>query len=141
MAELQQMIQRKQSILLFLAGLVSVISAWVADLWKAAAQWVQAEDNLATLAFFLLSAFISAATIFLFKNRKLQMRLNTVNIILNILLIGYLAYSLSKLPGGLQGSEKGIGLLVPFISIVLLVVANRFIKKDEKLVKSVDRFR
>lgn len=135
------MIQRKQSIYLFLAALVSGISAWVADLWKIAKEWMQPEDNLGTLLLFLVSAILSLLTIFLFKNRKLQMRLNGLNILLNILLIGYLAFSVSKLPGGFSDSEKGIGLFVPFVSIVLLFVANRLIKKDEKLVKSVDRFR
>ncbi|MEM8927237.1 MAG: DUF4293 family protein, partial [Bacteroidota bacterium] len=38
-------------------------------------------------------------------------------------------------------SEKGIGMLIPVFSIVFLVLANRAIKKDEDLVKSVDRLR
>ncbi len=126
---------------MFLAGLVSGISTWVADLWKLAKEWIQPEDNWETLLFFGISALLSFSAVLLFKNRKLQMRLNGVNIILNILLIGYLAYSLSTLPGGFSDSEKGIGLLVPFASIILLFIANRFIQKDEKLVKSVDRFR
>jgi len=135
------MIQRKQSIYLFLAALVSGISTWVADLWRFAKEWIQPEDNWETLLFFGISALLSFSCIFLYKNRKLQMRLNGANIVLNILLIGYLAYSLSTLPGGFSDSEKGIGLLVPFASIILLFIANRFIQKDEKLVKSVDRFR
>ena len=126
---------------MFLAGLVSGISTWVADLWKLAKEWIQPEDNWETLLFFGISALLSFSAVFLFKNRKLQMRLNGVNIILNILLIGYLAYSLSTLPGGFSDSEKGMMLLVPFASIILLFIANRFIQKDEKLVKSVDRFR
>jgi len=38
-------------------------------------------------------------------------------------------------------SEKGIGMFLPIVSIVLLVLANKAIKKDEDLVKSVDRLR
>ena len=34
-----------------------------------------------------------------------------------------------------------IGLLFPLIAVVLLIIANIFIKKDEKLVKSSDRLR
>jgi peptidoglycan/LPS O-acetylase OafA/YrhL len=134
------MIQRKQSIFLFLAGLIGAVSTWFADLWKVSTEWVQPEDNTVTLLLFLLSAVVSLAVIFLFKNRKLQIQLNTANVFLNVLLIGYLAYSLSNLPGEFN-SEKGIGLLVPFVSIILLLIANRFILKDEKLVKSVNRFR
>lgn len=135
------MIQRKQSIYLFLASLASGISAWVANLWKDTTGWVQAKDDWILLLLFLISALLSLATIFLFKNRKLQMSLGRLNIILNILLIGYLAFSLTSLSGGFSDSEKGVGLFIPFVSIVLLFIANRFIKKDEKLVKSVDRFR
>src|SRR5690606_21052598 len=101
------MIQRKQSIFLILAALVSTVSAWIGDLWKTASGWIQAEDVTVLLLLFLSSAALSAATIFLFKNRKLQMRLGGLNIVLNILLVGYLAYSLSNLPGGFD-SEKGI---------------------------------
>lgn len=135
------MIQRKQSIYLFFAGLVSGISTWVADLWKVSTEWLQPEDNGVTFLLFLISAALSVVTIFMYKNRKRQMLVNGVNILLNILLIGYLAYSLSTLPGGFSNSEKGIGLIVPFISILLVFIANRAIKKDEELVKSVDRFR
>lgn len=134
------MIQRKQSIFLFLAGIFSAVSAWIGNLWKTATGWIQAEDVILLLVLFLLSTVLSLSSIFLFKNRKLQMQLGLLNILLNILLVGYLAYSLSNLPGGFD-SEKGIGLFAPFISIVLLIIANRYIKKDEKLVKSVDRFR
>jgi hypothetical protein len=135
------MIQRKQSIYLFIAALVSGISTWFADLWVIAKEWMQPEDHVLTMALFLISAVLSVVTIFLFKNRKTQMMVTGMNIVLNILLIGYLAYSLTNLPGGFSDSEKGIGLFAPFISILMLVIANRFIKKDEKLVKSVDRFR
>jgi hypothetical protein len=38
-------------------------------------------------------------------------------------------------------SEKGIGSFLPFGSIVLLLLANHAIQKDENLVKSVDRLR
>lgn len=135
------MIQRKQSIYLLIAGLVSGISTWFADLWVIAKEWMQPEDNIITLLLFLISAVLSIVTIFLFKNRKTQMKVTGFNILWNILLIGYLAYSLTSLPGGFSDSEKGIGLFAPFISILMLVIANRFIKKDEELVKSVDRFR
>ncbi|MFA5619913.1 MAG: DUF4293 domain-containing protein [Weeksellaceae bacterium] len=135
------MIQRKQSIYLLIAALLSGISTWAANLWKTATEWIQPEDHRITMILFLISAVLSLLTIFLFKNRKLQLTLTGINISLNILLIGYLIYGLTSLPGGLSGSEKGVGLLVPFGSIVLLFIANRLITKDEQLVKSVDRFR
>jgi hypothetical protein len=41
----------------------------------------------------------------------------------------------------MQISEKGIGMLIPVLSIVFLVLANKAVKKDEALVKSADRLR
>ncbi|SDE63995.1 DUF4293 family protein [Riemerella columbipharyngis] len=80
-------------------------------------------------------------TIFSYKNRKNQMMLNSISIFINALLIGVLAYWLLNLPGGMQFPEKGIEPLFPFLSTVCLLIANVFIKRDERLVKSVDRLR
>lgn len=96
-------------------------------------------DTIFSLAFFF-SAAVSFFSILMFNNRKLQMTLGWVNVILNILLIGSFIFSLLNLPGE-ENSEKGIWAIVPLITIVLLSIANRLIKKDDNLVKSVDRFR
>lgn len=61
--------------------------------------------------------------------------------ILNLFLLGFFVYRSLSLSGETEVSEKGIGMLLPIVSIVLLVLANRAIKKDEDLVKSVDRLR
>jgi hypothetical protein len=45
------------------------------------------------------------------------------------------------LSGETAVSEKDIGMFIPIIVIVLLAIANKAIKKDEDLVKSVDRLR
>jgi hypothetical protein len=50
-------------------------------------------------------------------------------------------YRSLSLSGETDVSEKGIGMLLPIFSIVFLVLANKAIKKDEDLVKSVDRLR
>lgn len=46
-----------------------------------------------------------------------------------------------NLSGETSVSEKGIGIFIPLVVIVFLVMANKAIKKDEALVKSVDRLR
>ncbi|SHK90255.1 protein of unknown function [Chishuiella changwenlii] len=137
------MIQRKQSIYLFLSGIISSIFAMNFDkLFDIQLQWLsnpEKGDYVFSLAFFF-SALISFLTIMLYKKRSLQIKLDWLNIILNVLLIGSFVYSLLTLPGE-NNSEKGIWALVPLASIVLLSIANRLIKKDDDLVKSVDRFR
>ena len=46
-----------------------------------------------------------------------------------------------NLPGEMKISEKGIGMFLPILAILLIVLANKAIKKDEDLVKSADRLR
>jgi ABC-type polysaccharide transport system permease subunit len=65
-----------------------------------------------------------------------------LNILLNLILLGLFVYRSLNLSGETSFvSEKGIGMFLPIIAIVLLVLANKAIKKDEDLVKSVDRLR
>ena len=90
---------------------------------------------------FFLSALLSIVTIFLFKNRKLQFVLGRLNILINLILLGLLIYLSLTLSGEAMVSEKGIGMFLPIIVILVLVLANKAIKKDEDLVKSVDRLR
>ncbi|PIE50440.1 MAG: hypothetical protein CSA38_03290 [Flavobacteriales bacterium] len=84
---------------------------------------------------------IGSLSIFNYKNRKRQILLNTISIIINALLIGVLAYWLLNLSGGIDFPEKGIEPLFPAVAVICLVLANTNIKKDERLVKSVDRLR
>jgi len=94
------------------------------------------KDDSLYMGLFFGSAVLALVTIFLFKNRKLQFVLN------RLILLGIFVYRMLNLSGEMENiSEKGIGVILPIISIVLLVLANRAIKKDEDLVKSVDRLR
>jgi hypothetical protein len=144
------MIQRIQTIYLFLAflvagGLIFAFSLWTDQTGKEIF-FIDAlnSDNIymvITGVLFILSSLFSLISIFLFKNRKTQILLNRVNIILNFSLLGIIVYLLLSLPGEASVSEKGIGSFLPLIVILLLVLANKAIIKDEKLVKSVDRLR
>lgn len=89
----------------------------------------------------IVLVIIGALSIFSFKNRKRQILLNTISIIINALLIGVLAYWLLNLSGGIQFPEKGIEPIFPLMAVVCLLIANVYIRKDERLVKSVDRLR
>ena len=87
------------------------------------------------------SLLLSLISIFSYKNRPRQVLFNRLNIFINALLIGLLVYWMLNLPGGISIPEKGIEPVFPFLSIVCLLLANMFIRKDERLVKSVDRLR
>ena len=136
------MLQRIQTVYLFLAALVSAGLIFIFELWEnSAGEPVYAEDVLLVFGLFMGSALISLVTIFLYKNRKLQFVLGRINIILNLILLGLFVYWSLTISGETSVSEKGIGMLTPVFSIVFLVLANKAIKKDEDLVKSVDRLR
>lgn len=136
------MIQRIQTIYLLLSTAVSAGLIFVLHLWTNNNDVpVFAKDEYLYLGLFLGSAFLSLISIFSFKNRKFQFVLGRLNIILNFILLGFFVYQLLMPPGESNISEKGVGIFIPILSIVLLVLANKAIKKDEDLVKSVDRLR
>ena len=136
------MIQRIQSIYLFLAALVAAGLHFAIPVYGTTdGAPVYAVDHVELVAMFFGSALLSLIAIFLFKNRKLQFVLGRLNIILNFILLGVLVYQSQLLSGGAAAPEKGIGMLIPLISIVFIALANKAIKRDEDLVKSVDRLR
>ena len=136
------MIQRIQTIYLLLSAAVSAGLIFVLHLWTSSDDvLVFAKDEYLYLGLFLGSALLSLISIFSFKNRKFQFVLGRLNIILNFILLGFFVYQLLIPPGESNISEKGVGIFIPILSIVLLVLANKAIKKDEDLVKSVDRLR
>ena len=136
------MLQRIQTIYLLLAAFTSGGLIFFLELWETSAgESVYAQDVTTAITLFLISALISIVTIFLFRNRKLQFVLGRINIILNLILLGLFVYWSLSVSGETTVSEKGIGMLIPVISIVFIVLANKAIKKDEDLVKSADRLR
>lgn len=144
------MIQRIQSVYLLIAtllsgGLIFLLNLWVTEQGiKFFALDSLSSDNLVLASVFVLfitSAVLTLITIFQFKKRQLQFVLGRLTILINFILVGILVYFAQNLSGEIKISEKGIGLLIPIFTIVFVVLANKAIKKDEELVKSVDRLR
>ena len=140
------MLQRIQTVYLFIAfiavGVLPFIFPLYVDGNRENFYFVQ---NLAYVFLFGVSTTLTVISILRFKNRKSQFVMNRLNIILNLILLGLFVYQSLNLSGDADRlryvSEKGIGMFLPIISIVFLSLANRAIKKDEDLVKSVDRLR
>ena len=129
------MLQRIQTIWTLLAVLAAV-SLFVTG------QDVDVFGNIPVIDISCIVLVLAGAlSIFSFKNRKRQIMLNTFSIVINALLIGVLAYWLLNLSGGIQIPEKGIEPVFPLIAIICLLIANVLIRRDERLVKSVDRLR
>ena len=129
------MLQRIQTIWIILAVLGAVFLNITAQDFDVLGAYLTI--NVSTVILILFGVL----SIFSFKNRKRQILLNNISIIINALLIGLLAYWLLNLSGGISIPEKGIEPVFPFLSIVCLLLANMYIRKDERLVKSVDRLR
>ena len=136
------MIQRIQTVYLLISAGISAGLIFIFNLWKTVKDVVvYAQDHYLYFGLFLGSALLSLISIFSYKNRKSQFVMGRLNIILNFILLGVFVYQSLNLSGEIYVSEKGIGMLLPIFSIVFLVLANKAIKKDEDLVKSVDRLR
>lgn len=95
---------------------------------------------LAVLA--LLAAVVSAYSIKRYDNRLTQMKLGALN---SLLMAALLLIALYLSHTGEQALEiRGVyalGFFLPGAGLVCNILANRFIRRDEQLVRSVDRLR
>jgi hypothetical protein len=102
-------------------------------------QYLTASGSI-ILVILTVAAFVAALiTIFLYKNRKLQLRITLVVSVVSLLNI-FLYYRETK---KFVEGESGYNLtsLLTLAIPVFLVLAARNINKDQKLVKSMDRLR
>lgn len=143
MQEIYKMLQRIQTIYLLLAFVATGVLPFFIPLWT----MIDGKEylfmqNQAYIALLGLSTTLTLLSIISYKKRQNQFVLGRLNIILNLILLGLFVYRSLNVSGEtLAVSEKGIGMFLPIVAIVLLVLANKAIKKDEDLVKSVDRLR
>jgi hypothetical protein len=90
----------------------------------------------------VLVPVISAVTILLFKNRKLQKMITLLNIFLElILIISAVILLMPVIKNNSAVLKPGYLIIMPLLSLVFLVLAYIGIKKDDELVKSYDRLR
>ena len=143
MTDIYQMIQRIQTIYLFLAFVVTGVLLFFIPLWTMtdSKEYFFMQSQVYTVLLGLTTT-LTLLSIVSYKKRQTQFVANRLNIILNLVLLGLFVYHSLNLSGETPAvSEKGIGMFLPVVAIVLLVLANKAIKKDEDLVKSVDRLR
>lgn len=90
----------------------------------------------------IAAATIAAMSIGKFENRLLQLKLGALNALLMAGCMGSAAYLAIKLiqASHVSGSY-GVSLFFPAVAMVCNMIANRFIRKDENLVKDSDRLR
>lgn len=137
------MIQRIQSIYLLLVIFLSIGAPFFLKLWVETDNDLFAYESILYKLVpisFIISALLALISIFRFNDRQQQFVLGRIIILINLFLLGILIYLSLNIPGEIF-SEKGIGMFIPSIVILFAVLANKAIRKDENLVKSVDRLR
>lgn len=94
----------------------------------------------------IILAVVSLVTVFLYKNRQLQLKIGRFSYLLHLGYFVTIFFGMnniqSKIPNGnIAEIAYGIGFYLPIAAIAFIFLANRSIKRDEELVKSVERLR
>jgi len=106
---------------------------------------VNSENTMVIVILALISTCIATFSITQYKKRMLQMTLGLINSILIAVVLGYTFYQVFKVGIPMfepenQGSY-GSGFIAAVLAMLCNMIANRFIRRDEMLVKSADRMR
>lgn len=106
------------------------------------------EDRITTYFPYSLTAIFAAASATLafigvgkYKNRMLQMKLGALNSLFLVATIGCALYFASQMLKTHQGGTYGLGIWLPGVAVICNLISNRFIRKDEKLVRDSERLR
>ena len=135
------MIQRIQSIWLLLAAICAFLTLKF-PLYSgstATAPFVElnGQYNILLLILTVVVGTLAAVSIFLFKNRKLQMKLGFAGLALEI---GCMALYFTQLKNFSTGNFA-LGSVLTLAVVVFFIMAIAAISKDQKLIKSLDRLR
>lgn len=109
-------------------------------------------DNYPTwgvVTFAALSAILAFVNIFLYKKRKLQARLALLTalfiIIYHVAVVVYFLSFMNRIEGVTPDASISLDIqavvILPLIALICDIIAYFRIRKDEKLVKSLDRIR
>lgn len=94
-------------------------------------------DHVALLAIALVAGAVLLLDIFLFNNRKLQMRIAQVGLLLVIALVAVMGLLLwQAIQAAAVAVSPSVGIAMPVVAIVCTWLARQRIQKDESLVQS-----
>src|ERR1035437_368951 len=97
---------------------------------------------LPTLIIDLAIGLITLINIFLYKNRKLQMKLCLLNVFLILALVALIAYYAYNFNGYYVNNQKYLfGICLPALMILFLFLSRKAITKADELVRAADRLR
>ncbi len=103
------------------------------------------KTTIAIAVLAILAALVALYEIFQYKNRLTQMKLGMINSLLLAGVLGacfyYSSFVAEELVNPDTRGEYHAGFYLPVLAMVLNALSNRFIRRDEQLVRSVDRLR
>jgi hypothetical protein len=146
------MIQRKQTIWLLLAAILNA-GLFFFDMYHfesmmngvTVTQYVRVNDNFVSLLLAIVITALPFISIFMFGNRTRQKTFVLLSMAATIAFVAYMLMRVSNASGeGTSAPVNGtywIGAVLPVVAFVFLIMAFSGIRKDEKLVKSLDRLR
>ena len=131
------MIQRIQSFYLLIVSLISILSYFLFPRLNFTFNDLSIM-NYCVIPYLCLVFFVSFFNIFLFKNRKLQLILNKIHLLIHllILVVFFYCFYIKKI-----NYSDIQWILTPIFSGIFLLLANKGIKSDENLIRSIDRLR
>ncbi len=131
------MIQRIQSFYLLIVTLISILSYFLFPKLNFTLNDLSIM-NYYVIPYLCLVFFVSFFNIFLFKNRKLQLILNKIHLLIHllILVVFFYCFYIKKI-----NYSDFQWILTPILSGIFLLLANKGIKSDEDLIRSIDRLR
>ncbi|PIQ21707.1 MAG: hypothetical protein COW65_07455 [Cytophagales bacterium CG18_big_fil_WC_8_21_14_2_50_42_9] len=103
------------------------------------------QNTMVIGALAILIALVALYEIFQYRSRLTQIKLGLLNSILLAVLLGTTVYFASYVGDELvkinRPGDFEAGFYLPVVGLIVNALANRFIKRDEDLVRSVDRLR
>jgi hypothetical protein len=155
------MIQRIQSVWLFLATLVLILMIFLPLATKVTdgSEWIiytsgshqnmpaqdakvlKAEVFVPLLAANIVLILLCFVNIFNFKRRSAQKKVAIFTILAIIGFAFWCSLYAKELPGGIEGASFGVGAYLPAVAILFIVLAIFGINKDERLIRSAERLR
>lgn len=135
------MIQRIQSLYLLIAAILN-LAVFFTPIYRHAINDPSAWIGLGFAISLTLAILLAGCSIFLYRNRPLQLRVVKFGTYIQIASLGFtlgILFSLGGFGAFLWKEVLSSGLVV--LALILFWLAGRAIKKDEELVKSMDRIR
>ena len=131
------MIQRIQSIYLLVAAISMSLISFKVTVYTLNETLFMAQDDTKMFILTIIGAIFSLLGLFMFKNRKFQMKLIRLTVLIQMIIGVRIFMLFNKFEVVLNNSF----LFLMAFTLIALIMAYRGVKKDDDLVRSVDRIR